>query len=179
MFKGSDGSSVHNSVLLEQEDENRQRQIKKNEKKAHISPAERLEGERKSETPGHLLSQRREWRLQLKRYWERGFVSHFLRMKLRKVKVHTAPSGVSVGFSFWVFYSEKKKRLHPVQAAPWPIESLKCSEFRNNRTDLLSENFCKIGYGFKKPWWSKGFGQNSVSAALLTASWKILDNDWR
>lgn len=46
MFKGSDGSSVHQRVLSEQEGENRMRQIKKNEREAHTFPAESLEGER-------------------------------------------------------------------------------------------------------------------------------------
>lgn len=48
MFKGSDGSSVHKSVLSEQEGENEMRQIKRNEREAHTFPAESLEGERET-----------------------------------------------------------------------------------------------------------------------------------
>lgn len=46
VFKGSDVSSFPKSVLLEQEGENRMRQIKKNEREAHTFPAESLWGGR-------------------------------------------------------------------------------------------------------------------------------------
>lgn len=83
MFKGSDGLSVRKSVLLEQDGENRLRQIKKNENKADAFPAESLEREREKETLGHPLSVKEMLR-------KRICVSRFFqRMKWRKVKGHS------------------------------------------------------------------------------------------